>query len=89
MSDAPPPKPDNSFRVKIELAFKEPRLDSVLMVKLREQKENLDLRNITRGQFKKLFDEKRIRIKGQAARPSSSLAAGITYVDVLGYGPAA
>lgn len=81
-----PPQPPGSFRVIIELKFKAARLDSVLMEKLREQKENLDLKNITRTQFKKLFQEHRVVIKGQAARPSSGLSAGVTYVDLLGFG---
>jgi hypothetical protein len=81
-----PPQPVNSFRVKIELISRAPRLDSVLMEKLREQKESLDLRNLTRTQFKKLFQDHRIVIKGQAAKPSSALSSGTTYVDILGYG---
>jgi hypothetical protein len=56
-----------------------------LMRALREQKDNLKLRVLSRTEFKQLFKEKRILIKGQAATPSSSLAAGTTYVDIIGF----
>jgi len=81
-----PPVPANSFRVTLNQSFKGGRLDSALMEVLRNQKEHLTLKNITRSQFKALFDEKRIQIKGQPAKPSSTLAAGVTYVDLLGFG---
>ena len=55
------------------------------MKALRDQKENLKLRVLSRTEFKQLFKEKRILIKGQPATPSSSLAAGTTYVDILGF----
>jgi hypothetical protein len=80
-----PPQPANSFRVTLTLPHKESRLDSVLMEALRAQNKNLDLRNLTRGAFKELFKNKRILIKGQPARPASSLSGGTTYVDILGF----
>ena len=80
-----PPVPPNSFRVILKQLSRGGRLDSALMEALRNQKENLTLKNITRTQFKALFEEKRIQIKGQPAKPSSSLAAGVTYVDLLGF----
>lgn len=81
-----PKQPENSFRVTLELGVKLPRLDSVLLEYLRNQDRNAELKRISRTVYKKLFDEKRILIKGQAAKPSSGLAAGTTYVDILGYG---
>ena len=81
MSEAPP----NSFRVTLVVTSKKPRIDQVLIEALRKQNENLQLRNISRTVFKDLFKTKRICIKGQPARPSSSLAEGTTEVDILGY----
>lgn len=78
-----PKKPENSYRVTLELRNRAPRLDSLLLEALRAQDEVLELQHISRGKFKRMFDEKRILIKGQPARPSSSIAAGTTYVDVL------
>jgi hypothetical protein len=43
------------------------------------------LREISRTKMKELFTTGRILIKGQRATPSSALAKGITYVDILGY----
>jgi len=80
-----PQQPPNSFRITLTLSMGAPRLDSVLMEALRNQKESLDLRNITRATFKELFKNKRILIKDQPARPSSAISAGTTYVDILGY----
>jgi hypothetical protein len=79
-----PEQPKNSARIVLELPYPESRLDSVLMRALRDQK-NLNLRNISRAQFKQLFKDKKILIKGQPASPSSSLAKGTTYVDILGF----
>jgi len=82
----PPPKPPHkSFRIKIELSGPRPRLDAVLMDELRKQDRNLQLKNISRTEFKELFNKKKIRIKGQPARPSSALAGGVTWVDILGF----
>lgn len=80
-----PEQPRNSYRVTLVLPYRESRLDGVLMKALREQKDNLKLRALSRTEFKQLFRDKRILIKGQAATPSSSLAAGTTYVDILGF----
>ncbi|MCM2324313.1 MAG: hypothetical protein NDJ90_13735 [Oligoflexia bacterium] len=80
-----PEKPANAFRVTLTLASPRPRLDQVLLEELRKQKRNHFLRNISRTEFKELFRKKRVRIKGQSATPSSSLARGTTYVDILGY----
>jgi len=78
-----PPQPPHSFRITLTILNPRTRLDGVLMEALRAQKENLNLKNISRMQFKKLFSEKKILIKGQPARPSSELASGTTYVDIL------
>ena len=80
-----PPIPPNSFRVIINQSQAGERLDAVLMKALRDQSQNQELKAITRTQFKALFDKKKIQIKGQTAKPSSTLAAGTTYVDLLGY----
>ena len=80
-----PPKPPKSFRVTLELNRSESRLDNVLLNALRSQKENLNLFNISRNQLKELFNDGKIQIKGQSARPSSSLAKGTTYIDILGF----
>jgi hypothetical protein len=80
-----PPRPKNSFRVTLETTTSANRLDSVLMEALRNQDENLLLKTISRGNFKKLFNDKKIMIKGQNARPSSEIAKGTTYVDILGF----
>jgi 23S rRNA-/tRNA-specific pseudouridylate synthase len=80
-----PVKPKNSFRVTLQLTSPRPRLDQVLMEELRKQSRNLLLKNISRTDFKELFKNKKIRIKGQPATPSSSLAAGTTYVDIIGF----
>jgi hypothetical protein len=80
-----PPKPPKSFRVVIELFKSAKRLDNVLLAALKAQNENLDLREITRTKFKDLFTSGRIQIKGQKAGPSSAIAKGVTYVDILGY----
>jgi hypothetical protein len=80
-----PEQPKNSFRIILTLNQKLPRLDTVLLEAIRGQDDNLELKRISRTAYKTLFNEKRILIKGQAAKPSSGLAAGITYVDILGY----
>jgi len=83
MQDFIPPQPPHSFRVVIELNKAEKRLDNVLLQALRSQKENLNLFNISRMDFKDLFKNGRILIKGQRATPSSKVAKGKTYVDIL------
>ncbi len=86
MTTAPiPPRPDNSFRIVLTLASRASRIDNVLLPALKAQKENLDLKNISRAALKELFLNGCIQIKGQRAKPSSALAAGVTYVDILGF----
>lgn len=85
MQDQIPPQPANSFRIVLELYRAEKRLDNVLLQAIRAQNENLDLREVSRTTFKDLFNSGKIQIKGQNARPSSAVAKGTTYVDILGY----
>ncbi len=85
MNDNIPKKPANSFRITLELNRAEKRLDTVLLQAIKAQNENLDLREISRTKFKELFNSGKIQIKGQNARPSSAVAKGITYVDILGF----
>jgi hypothetical protein len=85
MKDTIPPKPKNSFRIVLELESRQKRADTVLLQALRDQDENMALKHISRTAFKELFDNKKIQIKGQNVRPSSALAAGTTYVDILGF----
>lgn len=80
-----PPKPDNAFRIVLELEWPESRMDNVLLNALREQDENMTLKNISRGALKELFNQKKIMIKGQRAKSNSALAKGTTYVDILGF----
>lgn len=82
----PPEKPLGSHRITLNLTSSKPRIDQVLMEELRQQNENLLLKNISRTEFKELFKKKRIRIKGQSTVPSSSLAKGTTFIDILGFG---
>lgn len=85
MENLIPEQPKNSARVTIELAWPESRLDNILLEKMRTQEDNVALKSISRGGLKKLFIEGKVQIKGQKARPSSSLAKGVTYIDILGY----
>lgn len=85
MQDFTPPRPPKSFRIVLELNSSGQRLDTVLLAALKKQNENLNLREITRTKFKALFTDGKILIKGQRATPSSSLARGTTYIDILGY----
>lgn len=80
-----PERPDNSFRIILNLDYPESRMDNTLLNALRNQSENLTLKNISRGALKELFSNKKILIKGQRAKSNSSLAKGITYVDILGF----
>lgn len=80
-----PEQPENSIRIMLELKEKAPRLDTILLAEVKNKVKNLELKHISRAKFKALFDEKRIQIKGQPARPSSSIAKGITYIDILGF----
>lgn len=85
MQDHVPPRPPNSARIVLELSRPEKRLDAVLLAAIKQRNDNLNLREISRTKFKELFSTGKILIKGQIARPSSSLAKGTTYVDILGY----
>ena len=78
----PPPVP-GAFRVKLVMNSRQPRLDVHLLEALRAQDDHPELKRISRTQFKRLFDEKKILIKGQPAKPSSSLNTGTTWVDVV------
>ena len=80
-----PPRPPKSFRIVLDIPRAERRLDSVLLTAIKSQNENLNLREISRTEFKELFNKGRVLIKGQRATPSSAVAKGITYVDILGY----
>lgn len=81
-NNVPALKP-GAFRVTLTLANACPRLDQVLLGELRKQNSNMELKNISRTAFKDLFKKRRVSIKGQFAVPSSPLAAGTTYVDIL------
>ncbi len=78
-----PEKPENSFRVVIELETPEPRLDKVLMDALKKQNDNAELNLISKAHLKRLFTEKKVLIKGQNAKAKSTLNSGITYIDIL------
>lgn len=80
-----PEKPSNSFRIILKLDYPESRMDNILLNALREQNENITLKNISRSALKELFNNKKILIKGQRAKSNSSLAKGLTYVDILGF----
>lgn len=83
MKEHVPPRPPKSYRVTLDLARAEKRLDNVLLAAVRELTDNIDLKNISRTEFKALFADGKIQIKGQRAKPSSAVAKGITYVDIL------
>ena len=85
MNNNIPAQPANSHRITLDLANPESRMDNVLLNALRDQDENENLKNISRTQLKELFNKKKIMIKGQRAKSNSSLAKGITYVDILGF----
>jgi ribosomal 50S subunit-recycling heat shock protein len=85
MSDNYPPRPPKSARIVITLDRSQKRLDNVLLQALRDQEDYSKLKALSRAAFKELFNEGKIQIKGQNARPSSALAAGTTYVDILGF----
>jgi ribosomal 50S subunit-recycling heat shock protein len=80
-----PPRPAKSFRIILELNRAEKRLDTALLAAIRLVDDNLTLREITRTEFKELFNSGRVLIKGQRAKPSSAVAKGTTYVDLLGF----
>lgn len=85
MTDNIPIQPPDSIRIVLDLPHGERRLDSVLLKAIKEQNENLSLRQISRSAFKELFTSGKIQIKGQRAKPSSALAKGLTYIDIIGY----
>lgn len=78
-----PAQPANSFRIAIDTDFTHPRMDNVLLDALRNQDESMTMKNISRGALKNLFNESKIFIKGQRAKSNSSIAKGITYVDIM------
>ena len=82
MENNVPVLPKNAIRVTIDLSWPENRLDNVLLDKIRNE-EDVKLRTISRGTLKKMFQEGKVQIKGQNARPSSSLAKGTTYIDLF------
>jgi hypothetical protein len=75
----------NAFRIALDLSYAHSRMDNVLLAALREQNDNEALKVISRTALKDLFNDKKIMIKGQRAKSNSSLAQGITYVDILGF----
>ncbi len=79
-----PEQPKNSFRITLVLNSRQ-RIDGVLLEALRTQDRSFELKHLSRHALKALFKEKRVEIKGQSAVPSSELAVGTTYVDILGY----
>ncbi len=85
MKENIPSQPPNSFRIAIELTKRIDRMDTVLLNALKNQDENEKLKGISRKALKDLFLEGKIQIKGQRAKPSSALAVGTTYVDILGF----
>jgi hypothetical protein len=80
-----PAIPANSYRIVLEQAHKEDRLDSVLMKAFRNEVKNPKLQAVTRAEFKALFKNRKILIKGQPALASSGISSGTTYVDILGF----
>jgi len=84
MQENVPALPLNAFRLTLTLEKAYPRLDQVLLIELRKQTLNSELKHISRKAFKDLFKKRRVSIKGQFAVPSSPLAKGTTYVDILG-----
>jgi hypothetical protein len=85
MQDFIPPQPAKSFRITLELDRSEKRLDSPLLAAMKQQTAQPALSSLSRAKFKELFSTGKILIKGQRAKPTSSLAKGTTYVDILGF----
>ena len=83
MTNNIPVQPANSFRVTITLDYGADRLDGVLLDALKRQTESEKYKNISRSALKTLFIDGKVTIKGQRAKPSSSLAKGVTYIDIL------
>lgn len=80
-----PLRPAKSARIILSLNYPESRMDNVLLKACRDQEENANLKIISRGALKTLFNEGKVMIKGQRAKSSSALAKGTTYIDILGY----
>lgn len=78
-----PEIPKNATRIVLNLNFAESRMDKVLMEALRNQSTYPTLKIISRSALKDLFAQGKITIKGQIARPSSAVAKGETFVDIL------
>lgn len=85
MYEIEPKQPKNSLRITLVVAGRQPRIDTILLAAIRAQDRNLELKKISRVAFKELFKKKRVQIKGQSAKPSSSINTGTTYVDILGF----
>ena len=85
MSASIPEIVPNAFRIALDLSYAHSRMDNVLLTALREQNDNEALKVISRTALKDLFNDKKIMIKGQRAKSNSSVAQGITYVDILGF----
>ena len=83
MNTTIPVQPENSFRIMLKLDYSARRLDAVLHKALLEQTENTVLKTISKTALKEMFNNKKVFIKGQRAKSSSSLAKGITYVDII------
>ncbi len=83
VKDNVPPQPPGSARITLVLERRSDRLDGILLEAMRMQTENKKLREISRSALKALFAAHKILIKGQPAKPSSSIATGTTYVDLL------
>ena len=86
VSDKDPHEPApvaGAFRIALKINSRQKRMDVHLLEALRGQEEWEALKRISRTQFKKLFEEKKILIKGQPAKPNSALNAGTTWVDLL------
>ncbi len=79
-----PEQPKNSLRIILDLKA-QGRIDGLLLEAIKAQDRHAGLKAISRRAYKELFRNKRIVLKGQPAVPSSMLAAGLTYVDILGY----
>jgi hypothetical protein len=84
MKDFIPAQPANSFRIILELHVRENRLDNILLNAIKQQDRNIKLKEISRVKYKELFKTGKIFIKGQKANPASAVAAGTTYIDILG-----
>lgn len=85
MTDHTPVKPANSARIILTLNYPESRMDNILLKACKEQDEYANLKIISRGALKALFTAGKVMIKGQRAKSSSSLASGVTYVDIIGF----